>query len=80
MKLTIQDLQDQLDDMKRRLADVEHKAENRAAVGPRGPIGPAGLLGKQGEKGEKGDSVTGPAGRDGRDGRTPTKEDIESML
>jgi len=83
MELTIKDLQGQLDDIKQRLGAVEHKAENRAAVGPRGPQGPPGFHGQKGDQGEKGVSVVGPAGRDGRDGRdghTPTKIDLESVL
>jgi hypothetical protein len=72
-------IQQQLEDIKQRLTAVEHKAENRAAVGPRGPQGPPGfhsnVPGPQGNTGP-----TGPAGRDGRDGRTPGKEEVESML
>lgn len=70
--------QDQLDDLKSRLAAVEKLAENRAAVGPRGPAGPAGLLGQKGERGEAG--ATGASGKDGRDGITPTKETLESIV
>ena len=83
MELTIQDLQNQLDDLKKRMAEVEPKAENRAAVGPRGPVGPPGLIGP---KGEKGDSISGPQGfagrdgRDGRDGETPSKDTLESIV
>lgn len=80
MEVTLADVQAQLEDIKSRLAAVEHKAENRAAVGPRGPVGPPGLIGQKGEQGPKGDSVQGPAGRDGRDGRTPGKEELESIV
>jgi hypothetical protein len=80
MELTIKDLQNQLDDIKQRLGAVEHKAENRAAVGPRGPQGPPGF---KGDKGDKGDSIVGNPGRDGRDGRngeTPCRATVEATL
>lgn len=77
-EITLADIQTQLEDIKRRLTDVEHKAENRAAVGPRGPVGPPGLIGQKGECGQRG--MQGPSGPSGRDGRTPDKDELESIV
>jgi hypothetical protein len=94
-EVTLADVQAQLEDIKRRLIDVEHKAENRAAVGPRGPVGPPGLIGPRGERGAGDPGPSGRDGQDGRDGRdgkdglpgrdgvdgqTPTKDTLESIV
>ena|SRR5258708_4484599 len=77
--MTTEIIQQQLEDIKQRLSAVEHKAENRAAVGPRGPQGPPGfhsnVPGPQGNAG-----LTGTAGRNGRDGRTPGKDELEFII
>lgn len=84
-EITLRDLQDQIEDLKKRLAEVEVKAENRAAVGPRGPQGPPGfhstVPGPQGPQGPVGrDGQNGRDGRDGVDGRTPGKDELESIV
>lgn len=77
------ELQAQLEDLKKRVADLE-AAEIKSriqSVGPRGPQGAPGRIGERGETGRTGDP--GPAGRDGRDGRdgeTPSKETLESIV
>jgi len=82
-------VQGQLEDLKKRVAELE-RAEIQLriqSVGPRGPIGPSGPVGQQGERGATGTTgVQGGAGRDGvngRDGangRTPGKDELESMV
>lgn len=78
-----QEMQAQLEDLKKRLADLE-KAEIQLriqSVGPRGPIGPPGHAGPQGEQGRQGaKGEPGRDGRDGRDGDTPSKETPESIV
>jgi hypothetical protein len=80
------EIQAQLEDLKKRVADLE-AAEIKLriqSVGPRGPQGAPGRIGERGETGRTGDP--GPSGRDGRDGRdgadgrTPDKDELESII
>jgi hypothetical protein len=77
------EIQQQLEDLKKRVADLE-AAEIRLrvqSIGPRGPIGPPGFIGQQGPAGPEGAAGRdGKNGVDGRDGATPGKDEFESIL
>lgn len=82
-------LQAQLEDLKKRVAELE-KAEIQLriqSVGPRGPIGPAGHAGERGLTGATGgpgprgnDGRDGRDGRDGINGRNPGKDELASLV
>jgi hypothetical protein len=80
------EIQTQLEDLKKRVADLEAAEINLRiqSVGPRGPQGTPGRIGDCGETGRTGNP--GPTGRDGRDGRdgidgrTPGKDELESII